>query len=779
MDEAQIGKVTQNPIMQGSISKYCKNTAGWLKANLRVLGIAALIYLVISLINFWPLTTNITTTVAGTGGDIYQMLWHIWFVGNSIFSAHQSIWSTNLVFWPVGANLIYETMIPIASALAYPFSAISLEFSYNLIFFFGFVLSGIGMFILADYITENRYAAFFAGLVFTFSAFHIAQAYGHLEYANLEWVPLAIYFFLRMIRENDKYLNAFGVSACMVLTMFMGDIEQAIMVFIAMLIIALWYAIGKESRVKIINRQFILSVAAFFVITFLIGIWAFIPILQGILAPGGLSTANALNDVQHNMLWSADLFSFFLPGYDNGIFHNISLSYIDIYHGNVGETSTYIGYSVIALALLGLYKDWRKHAMWIAIAAIFLILALGPIIQIGGVSTGVPSLYYLLKYIPVVEIIREPGRFDLIATLALSILAAFGVKELHGRIASAKESDLRLKRIGAICLISLLFLIENNGMPLSASFASQITTTVQPIPSFYSELGSISGNFSVLQLPIIINQTMPELYPGIAEFYTTAMDKPIIGGYTTRENTTQEDSVYNIPLAQQATNLESGLGFYYYPSPVNENYTNETLLTLYNYRTAFVSVAKSAYNQNELSELESYLYTVFGTPVYNDNTTIAFSATSAINVSKFRSFVAYPDFNQWETGSVQAANGSTETVWVPYGNGDIIVYAPYANVSKGSSINALINSYQTHTVPTAIRFRASSIQTPTATLYVAVGTSSGAKPIAEFNVTLANNLYQLNTTLISGPDGNVLYFIAQYNGAFTPVSVENITFSMR
>ena len=59
-----------------------------------------------------------------------------------------------------------------------------------------------------------------------------------------------------------------------------------------------------------------------------------------------------------------------------------------------------------------------------------------------------------------------------------------------------------------------------------------------------------------------------------------------------------------------------------YQSPVAENYTNQTLLTLYNYDVAFVALDKTAYNQSQFTQLGGYLYSVFGSPVYNDNTTI-------------------------------------------------------------------------------------------------------------------------------------------------------------
>ncbi len=769
MEEIQVSSGKKS--VGGQTKQHAKNTINALKENWKILALVTFIYFVIALINSWPVTANITNTVAGTGGDPYQTLFNIWWVGHSVYITHQSIWHTTLLFWPVGApqgaSLVYQTMMPIASLFAFPFSAISLVFSYNLLFFMGFVLSGLTMYILAKYITKNTLAAFLAGLIFTFSAFHIAQAYGHLDYANLEWVPLAIYFFIRVIKEEHKYANAIALSVSMILVMFWSGVDIGVMTLFAMILIFVVYLVPKDGRALVLKKKFFMSVFLFIIVTLILGSWAFIPIVKTLSSQGGSSTLNTLNSIQNNEIWSDSPLSFFVPGYDNGIFHGVSLSYASIYNGDVGETTSYITYTVLALSIIGIWKDRRRSYLWLFITIVAGWLALGPN---GG-------LYYIYKSIPVFNIVREPGRFDLFVTLSMAILASFGFKYIDERIKSSNKNSLS-KRLGVVLVIGVLFLIESNGMPLSGSFAKQITTTVQPIPQFYAAARNISGNFSVLQLPALTNASAPELYPGLDTYYVTALDKPTLGGYLTRENTTQLLSLYSIPLVAQATELEYSNNATY-PEVVTQNLTNQTLLSLYSDDVAFVTLQKSAYQNTQLNELGGYLIDTFGNTIYIDNTIAAWETAPTFNKTIFKSYVAFPDdyypvSTTWIPVTV-FINGSYGTLWSPIEedgiSGLVTVFSPYPNTTNVSREFYSGNIYR---VNTSVSFRGIAINGTVHLSVDTLNTQGSISQLTSFNLT--NNLqdYIFNLSLISGPTGAPLFFVGQGSGY---AGIENITFS--
>lgn len=371
---------------------------------------AIIVYLLLALVRFNNIVAKINTTIPGHDGDTFANIWSMWWVGYAVFHAHQSIFYTKLLYWPIGSNLVFQTMSPIGSLLSYPFQFISVPFAYNMIFLLSFPLSGIGMLILAEYLVKNRYAAFVSGLVFSFSAFHIAEAYAHLDWMFIGWVPLAIYFFLKILDDENFSLRQLtgvwapvGLGIALVLTVFMGDVEQGIMLCMVLFVILLFYLLNKV-RKKGLDSAMIYKTAKKIglaaVIAFILGFWGFIPLVSAVLKPGNTITINFFNTISAEEAQSYVAASFFLPNFYNnyltsGIFNSPSYPLFSSV-----ERTGYITYTVLALCILGIYKYRKKSVMWIIIAVLFGWLALGPYIQLYSASSGIPGLFLLIHYIP-------------------------------------------------------------------------------------------------------------------------------------------------------------------------------------------------------------------------------------------------------------------------------------------------------------------------------------------------------------------------------------------
>lgn len=645
---------------------------------------AFFIYLVIALVMFWNISSNIGSQVVNGGGDVYQSMWGLWWVPFSLFTLHQSPYLTSYLFAPVGANLAAETMSPLAGIITAPLQAlVGVAVTYNFLFFTSFALGGLFMFMLARYLVKNNYAAFIAGLIFAFSPMHIAQSYSHLQWTIIEFIPLFILYFLLMIRTRKKKYALYA-AITFVLLSFAGDIEQGIMMLSFAAVSLILFVVLE--RKEVLNRQAILNVALVVVFTLVIASPFLISIVHHL--NSALSSAGQLSDVAHNMLYADNLASFFVPSYYNGIFHNASLGYVNSvyaltyqgaqYSPDITEKISYLGYSVIFLALLALYHEHRKNKMrdiifWIAIIVVFGLLALGPYIQIGTSSTPIPTLYALYRDIPLFNLIREPGRFDIVVTVALAVLAAIGFEHLT-------KTKYNKSTLGLAILFTALILIEYNGTPLSSSFASMLTTNAQ-IPSAYHQFGNLTtGNSSVLLLPTLPNFTTGSfLYPGISMYYQTAFKKPLFGGYTTRENSTQAQLLENVPLVVSAGYLESGQGFLF-PYPIREDYSNLSIFWLSAYNVGTVAVNNNAYNQIELANLLSYLDNLFGNPVYQDANVTVFSATGIENVLAGRSMTSYivgtwiPGY-EFCTGQSNC-NSTFETIWWGSNVRAITIFSP-------------------------------------------------------------------------------------------------------
>ena len=223
-------------------------------------------------------------------------------------------------------------MAPLLGIISAPFQALfGTVFAYNLMFFMGFALSGLCMFILADYLTKNSYASTVAGFVFAFSAFHIAQSYSHIHFMNIEFVPLFIYFMLKVIDSAKmSYPNIVGMAASFALTTLIGNIEQTVMLLLAAILMIVVYLFYKDHRAKIVSRRFLISTIIFVVLAFVIGAWNFLPLINAIMQPGGLATANYLNTAQSSAAWSTTIAALFVPSYYNGIIFHSGDAELDI-----------------------------------------------------------------------------------------------------------------------------------------------------------------------------------------------------------------------------------------------------------------------------------------------------------------------------------------------------------------------------------------------------------------------------------------------------------------
>lgn len=724
-----------------------------------------IIYLAVALMMLYPLTLHMGSYAPGSGADTYQNLWNLWWVNYAVFHLHTNAFYTKILFWPIGGNLAYSTLAPLNGLIYAPFQALGTMFAYNIMLFMGFALSGLTMFILADYIIKNKYAAFVAGFAFTFSAMHIAQSYSHIHYINIEWIPLFLYFFLRIIDSHGKLLsrnsaiNIIGMSATFALTTLMANIEQTLMLFFAWILLIIIYLFYKEKRKRILTPGFALSMVSFLVLAFIIGSWNFIPLINAVRQPGGLGTANYLNSAASNNAWSITPVGFFIPDYYNGLLYSSGVPnwvYNAAFAPDPVEKVGYIGFVVLALALFAVYRYRKQMLPWVIGTVVFAWLALGPAF----------GLYAVYHAIPGINIIREPGRFDLIVTMFTSILAAYGVKALSEEIGKTHERnhDNTMLLLAAAAIVVLMF-VESNGMQLGKS---PLAVTKISVPVLYSQIANLTGNFSVVGLPTLPEGSAPYLYPGEDTFYTSVTQKPLVGGYLgRRQNISSTLLLYNMPLAVEASFLASN-GTAFYSSPVAQNYTNQTLLTMYNYGTEFVVLHKDAYTQQALSELGSYLINVFGNPLYNDNSTAAFSTVNAVNRAIFRSFVAYPVLTQWSSTRL-FIDGSYQTFWASTSPGSMVVYAPYSTTSL-ANVNPNLAYYTNAT----IRFDAFA-QTPQRLIIAEPSNGNSTRGIAEFNITASSQIYSVNTIMESGPVGNVYYFLYQNNNS--PVLINNITIS--
>jgi hypothetical protein len=242
--------------------------------------------------------------------------------------------------------------------------------------------------------------------------------------------------------------------------------------------------------------------------------------------------------------------------------------------GRFGDINTvFLGYTTLALALLGAWRGRRKLKAWTWSALVFGILCLGPLLQINGryrfsldnlLPEGVtlPLPFALLHFIPFVNANRAPNRNSVILMLALAVLAAWGAAWLLGQIGKLVDKETRKRENEDVplstcvpvylstCLLAALILAEHLAIPLP--------TTDARVPEIYRQIAAEPGDFAIMQLPLgwrnsfgVLGSEQTQL-----QYFQTVHGKPMLGGNISRAPTFKMDYFRRIPLFRALTDLE-------------------------------------------------------------------------------------------------------------------------------------------------------------------------------------------------------------------------------
>jgi hypothetical protein len=611
------------------------------------------LYLILTLIMLYPFSVlKMGSQLIGDGGDNFQGLWNLWWVKQSTLSLSNP-YITHSIFYPQGADLSVHSLSPAAGFLTIPFQlTLGLVFSYNLLVVLSFVLGGYGAFRLAYHVTSDKKASFFAGLVFGFSSYHFARAFGHLNLVSIQWIPFYVLFLLKM--RNEKSLkNIFYAVAFLVLTGLMADLQY--IVFLGLF--TLFY-VGKE---LIVNREkitkFLMRLGIMVIISSAILLLFLAPLIYGWFTG---KYAYATNPASDSVALSADLLSFFTPSplnpffgkYSAGIVSNFSTSMFPI------EGIVYIGYTVLALAIYAAIKLRKRARFWLLGSLVFMILSLGPTLHILGSSeftslhVSVPLPELILVY--VVPIFRVPSRIILMATLCLAVVSAIGLKHVNKLIATHKKGKL----------VSVIFVIF-----LSATLVAECNMVPFPVvedtsvPSFYYQLAKMDGTFSVLDLPqnyVANNRYM---------YYSTVSGKPLFEGSISRLSPANIQQVAAVPIISQTDSVVNGKGLMT-PTDIilqDLNLTNLNAFQIFNVK--YVILHKYLMSNAASELIAAYLSSIVGSPVYSDEKTVVFEIPQATLHGPF----AYLTDGWWNT---EERNGFP-TRWMG-NNGTVEVLSPSA-----------------------------------------------------------------------------------------------------
>ena len=438
---------------------YKQKLAIFAQSDSAILLLCTLITVVLMYNYVFPLNSLLYTTGI-KGQDCGQMIWNLWFANEAITHGH-SPFGTDLLFYPLGANLAHHTLAAgffpltfIVKKLSgndplYPFYAfkIIILVSFILIFWFSFLfLRECGM---------TRWPALIAAVGYAFSDFYVLHVI-HINHLAGFFIPLTALFLLRAYRRPAS-LNLLWAALAASCSVYFT--EFSIYICMAALCLITAAALFQKEREQLFGK---ISEAGFArVVTATI-------VFLLIVAPFSINLfrdkiVNPPPDEPSH--YSANLAGFIIPGQerDQAELDGARLTtplYGRIFAGldshitmGIGGFEIFVGFPLLLFSLAGL-AGVRQRMVWLcaAIGMLFFALSLGPTLKILGSETGIPMPYALLMKIPPFDTGRTPVRFVVMGLFFLMIVAAFGLDWTRRRLESRWGARLSHAVMALICL---------------------------------------------------------------------------------------------------------------------------------------------------------------------------------------------------------------------------------------------------------------------------------------------------------------------------------------
>jgi hypothetical protein len=499
-------------------------------------GQALLAYIALTLALTWPLALRWTTDLPGGPHkdgleDAYQNVWNLWWMQEALARPTNPL-ITDRFFYPEQPNLYYHTLSPINTFLAAPITALWGPIAgFNAVAFASCVLGALGMWWLAYDRTRAHQAALLAGIVYAFSPFHMAALItdGQLQIVALHWLPLYVLFLLRAAEQGGRH-NLLLAGLFLVLTAW-TDWYYTLFLLLFTAGYAAWRLLARArdwparrtlaARLATIGALFALGAA---------------PLLIPMLIETTRATYMNIYPADDPERLVIDLLGFMLPArlhpwwgaapWDWGVQIDVNRRF-------------YLGAVALGLALVGALRCSAARR-WGVIALATGVLALGPTLRVNGQSTGVPLPYRLIANLPLIRLSRQPDRFDVLVTLALAMMVAYGAREIVNcklQIVNWRSSPCHLVTL-SLCRHSPALLTILLAALLALDYlVAPIITRKPAIPTFLASLPHTDPSTGSGQAGALLEYPFHNQSPyrdAERMLFQTVHGRPISGGYHSR-----------------------------------------------------------------------------------------------------------------------------------------------------------------------------------------------------------------------------------------------------
>jgi hypothetical protein len=515
--------------------------------------ISFLFFCVLSLFFTYPLIFKMQTALYGMffNTDIRGEVWYLWWYKYAFIHRLNYLFCP-LVSAPFGLDLSHLPIFWIPLALS-RWSSIFLNpiLFCNIATILSLILSGFFTYLLVDRLTTNKIASVLAGLIFTFSPYHLNKIMEFSFYFVGNWIILFI-LTLFALREHLSLkniifcslayslvlsFNAYYGFFCLIFSMglFLFSFFYQRKIFFESVKNAYTY---KDVKKEIFSGlRFIGGASVAFIGAVLINSPSLIQMAKDIFFGQSAShkaTLGFVRSFDYLIAQSARPLSYLLPASTHPIFGNFTKSMFgSIFYGRGSiEQTLYLGWFPLILAFIA-FRQWkhkRLHAdqypqyqsskenfyigFFIFSAWLAFFFSMPPVVDLGLFKLYLPS-YFTYKILPM---FRAYARFGVIVMLCVSVLAGYGIKFILEKIKTKK-----IKLFFLICIFcSIMFEFTN----IPPTHVADLTK----LPQVYAWLKQQPGDFIIAEYPMTLSS------PGEAWtnydylFYQTRHEKKLVNG---------------------------------------------------------------------------------------------------------------------------------------------------------------------------------------------------------------------------------------------------------
>ena len=448
---------------------------------------ATLMLIALTVIVTWPQALHLATAVPDHD-DPYLSMWRIGWLSHALLRDPRHLFDAN-IFSPHTRTLAFGDATLLEGMMAAPWlwAQANLVAVYNVLLLAGIVSSGVGMFLLVRYLTNDADAALVSAAIFTLAPYRI-EHFMHLELQWTVWMPLTLWAIHRVFDEPSirrgvvvGALLALQVLSSLYYGLFLGMIAGVLIVMLAV-------RDPRRGRAALVPLCAGLLIAAGVLVVYSI------PYLENARVVGTRDRAETAN-------YSAQIGSYFSAPLQNWLWGWTSFWY----EGN--ELHLFPTITAVLLAIVAVVTAGGRYLVWVYLALAALAFDL---------SLGLNGLIYrwLYAHIWVFQGFRAPARFAIVFLCALAVLGGFGFVYLKRRFAAPRL---------ALTVVLVAVGLESGAAPL------RLTEVPRREPDLYT---FIKNSTDTTGRPVMIELPMESGFNSLYMFWSTRHWHSLVNGYS-------------------------------------------------------------------------------------------------------------------------------------------------------------------------------------------------------------------------------------------------------